>query len=867
MGELQENVSTGASAAAALPQPEHQLLVSWASGQAQWVRQVVGTILQHRRDLTDKEVESAYDLLLEETSLKPAASTLSHAPVATVQTQATPDAELQLLMLSELAHINALAPGQTLEFHPKLTIVYGENGTGKTGFVRVFKALAGSRSVEDILDDISATVAGKPNAKVLFTYGGNTKTVEWQGEKGLAPLTAIQIFDSAGAVLHLNQDLTYIYTPGEVALYPLVQHAIEKVRQRLEAAIAARIASAPNVSVLQTQFQSGTAAAKAISTLDAKTNVAELVILATLTPSEEQERQTVQKEIEGLQAGSVTAEIKVGETAKSALEAALNAVRLIQIMDVGSYNGAVESLRVATENRDHAASSSLAGAAIPGVLKPVWKQFIEAGEQYIAAELNAGMYPKQGDACIYCQQPLATAAVELIQAYRSYCNDQHQSSVREAQAALDQSRSQLLAFDFNKLRVTAEEATSGSTFDHSVLAILKQADAFANAAKAGQQFQWVSAETDAKAAGAPIQKEVERLTTLITELRTADSAREESVRKRRARLAELDDRATLAKIMPNVNDCVGAAKWVATAERHSKGFAGILRALTLNAKTATEKLLNADFETRFHEECKSLAAPAVKLAFPARSGQVTRRKVLSEKHALKAILSEGEQKVIALADFLAEVGQRKPFGPVVFDDPVNSLDYSRMQQVAARITKLSQERQVIIFTHNIVFVAAMLAHLEAIKSQYTYYDIQKSNRPGVVTRGTHPRLDTVKNLTGKINALIQDAGKVGGQEQLGLVEQGYALIRNVCELIVEQELFGAATERFRPNVRITTLPNIKFDRLEAAVQAIVPVFEKACSYITAHSQPLETLNTRPTLDDLKNNWAIIQDARNAYNAK
>jgi wobble nucleotide-excising tRNase len=40
------------------------------------------------------------------------------------------------------------------------------------------------------------------------------------------------------------------------------------------------------------------------------------------------------------------------------------------------------------------------------------------------------------------------------------------------------------------------------------------------------------------------------------------------------------------------------------------------------------------------------------------------------------VLSEGE-KVIALADFLAEASL-KPAAPVIFDDPINSLDYKRL---------------------------------------------------------------------------------------------------------------------------------------------------------------------------------------------
>ena len=97
------------------------------------------------------------------------------------------------------------------------------------------------------------------------------------------------------------------------------------------------------------------------------------------------------------------------------------------------------------------------------------------------------------------------------------------------------------------------------------------------------------------------------------------------------------------------------------------------------SKTASEDLVNQDFERLFEEECKSLRAPQVKLEFPGRDAQPKRRKSLVAKHTLSEILSEGEQKVIALADFLAEAAMPQINAPVIFDDPVNSLDYKRLQ--------------------------------------------------------------------------------------------------------------------------------------------------------------------------------------------
>lgn len=46
-------------------------------------------------------------------------------------------------------------------------------------------------------------------------------------------------------------------------------------------------------------------------------------------------------------------------------------------------------------------------------------------------------------------------------------------------------------------------------------------------------------------------------------------------------------------------------------------------------------------------------------------------------YSLFDILSEGEQRVIAIADFLAETSLRTGTAPVIFDDPVNSFDYRR----------------------------------------------------------------------------------------------------------------------------------------------------------------------------------------------
>jgi ABC-type lipoprotein export system ATPase subunit len=69
------------------------------------------------------------------------------------------------------------------------------------------------------------------------------------------------------------------------------------------------------------------------------------------------------------------------------------------------------------------------------------------------------------------------------------------------------------------------------------------------------------------------------------------------------------------------------------------------------------------------------------------------------KVSLTDVLSEGEQRVVALAGFFAEIGLGQHSCPIVLDDPVSSLDHRYRATIAARLVSESRKRQVLIFTH------------------------------------------------------------------------------------------------------------------------------------------------------------------------
>lgn len=351
---------------------------------------------------------------------------------------------------------------------------------------------------------------------------------------------------------------------------------------------------------------------------------------------------------------------------------------------------------------------------------------------------------------------------------------------------------------------------------------------------------------------------------LIETLSAKRAERVEQHQKAEAELAELVDRLELGDRMGAITVFVEDARWTAKAEQLSKRFRGISKSLTATVKVASATLLNSDFERRFEEERSALRAPKVGLAFPGRRGEPARRKTVSAKHKPSTVLSEGEQKVIALADFLAEVSLRRSPAPVILDDPVNSLDYRRIAEVSGRIAALAAERQVIVFTHNIWLAVELLATFETKKDQCTYFRVTDEGGKGHIVEGSHPRWDTVKGTKGKINAALQDAKASQGETREAFIERAYSLIRTWCEVVVEEELFGGVLGRFAPNVAMGRLDKVRPDRMQAAIDTINPIFEKACRLMEGHSQPLESLGHSPSLEEAEEDWNRLREARDAY---
>lgn len=844
-----------------------ELLVEWANAQDNWVRAIVTAVLQSRQALSDSSIDAAYEILLREKRLSPSADSVHIPALGSDQRPSQADQPFRLTALSALCNVNALAADQEITFNPRITVLYGENGAGKSGYVRVLKHLAAVRKRQPILPNISAhRPASQPSGSIAYALGDEEKTYTWSGKDGVVPFTRMDIFDAHGVDLHVDGELTYVYTPTELTVFRYTHDAIESVKRRLE---AERDDAQPRGNPYLTQFSRDGRLYVVIETLGATTEIDTLQKISAVAENGRERLDGLKERVDALRSGASDARLNVAREEHALLQNVWNSVAVVHDFKTDAYQHALAELDTATKAHDRASRVALDSEAIPGALGSSWRRFIESGDAYTHEHLGSP-YPQRGDSCPYCRQELTAAALELLHKYRTFCHSDLQGHLGTSRTRLDDITSKILELDTSgalsrlEMRRTAsdEEPTSHPTVHTSrnVLLAVKRIKETIRARKPLDNEDVSALYTrDARQIGIRLQE----LEELVADLRSKAQKRSELLATQSRELRDLQDRITLSELLPEILRYVDRSKWASRAGTLLKGFRRVSRGLTDTAKRASETLLNDDFERTFRTECEALKAPPVEVDFPGRRGQPARRKRLSPEYRLTEILSEGEQKVIALADFFAESILRRSASPLVLDDPVSSLDYKRLKYVVDRIVRFSATRQVIVFTHNIWFTMELLQKFDNDRASCTYYDISEHGEEhGIISRGQSPKLDTWNDRKKRINRLIGRITTEGDPEmQAVFTENGYDELRGACEIVVEQDLLQSVVQSYRPNVMVGNLGRISFAKLEEASGGIEEIFDRCCRYTSGHKQPLETLSVRPTATELNEDWRKLQKLR------
>jgi hypothetical protein len=351
----------------------------------------------------------------------------------------------------------------------------------------VLKRAAGVRTAEDILPNVRADRRPTPSASFTVTVGTARRMVPWKNEFGAAPLNRVSVFDARGARLHLEDDLTYVYTPGELTLFPLVQNAIERVRTALEVAINERT---PGANTILNSFDRSSSIYPVIETLGAATDLEDIKKYAVLPENMYATIESLTTEVGALRSSNIQNELKRARDRLSVVKAIKTVVQTAKGFDLPTYASHLAALSEATKRRDEAGAKAFEGIGIPGVLGPEWRQFIQAGEEYLNKNAAAS-YPNANDPCAYCQQPLTAKALSLIKKYRDFSSNDIKAARDVAERQLRGYTSHVLALNVDTAQQQlAGEANDASDVLYSIAPTIEQVKNLTLAVTSSSSFAW-----------------------------------------------------------------------------------------------------------------------------------------------------------------------------------------------------------------------------------------------------------------------------------------------------------------------------------------------------------------------------------------
>lgn len=834
-------------------------LWEWAESNGLWSKILINKIVSTENDLTTEDRKDIFDYFLQSINLE------SGLPViATIKPNYTPSYQkIELITLSNVLGVNKLAKNQLIHFSPNLTVIFGENGTGKTGYGRILKTLGFSYdNHNNILSDISKAIEEK-SAEIKFKVNEVEKKFNWNGNNKIQELEAISVFNNNCVQISLS-DRQLIVTPIGFHLFNLVTSELNKLEELLNLKIQTYPTNLNWLNLLNT----GTFQQTYISTLSETSTIERLNELSTFTEDNEKTLDGTEKQLAVLNKPLLENEIRNLNSSISELSKILQTIQetkenfsLIEWNLLINYNKKIVDLEKNTQK----GLKEIADAnGIEFYQTPEFETFIKSAEEYIKI-IGQIQYPIDNDNCIYCLQPLDTSAKELLQNYRVLLNDKSQDQLNKIK---EEKQNLIKRIEKIEVNLSFNQPTFGIDDEQNPIQPKEIID-YNNILNEYHSIFINDKTTENTPYDLDYSIYISFLTTKKTELNAlliqkndllTNLATQEIEIKNK--IAELKDRKFLSTKVNEIKNAIENHKTISKLNANYNSFN--TAAISRKTTEARTELVQQNFNNLFNEELKAFRK--TNLSIDLNFGTSKGASKISHKinsHSLLDILSEGEQKAIALSEFLTELQLDNKKAPVIFDDPVNSLDHIIIDDVAKRLIRLSNERQVVVFTHSVLLFNSFLYFSKQPSHNslsYKFYNSKSSfGETGIISEAEE--LNQVKSYMSKINLIINNTPK--DRSESDIAEDGYGYLRSAIELCVEFEIFQGTVKRYQKNIALTSFMKVDGEKINKNKDRLNEIFERCCGFIKGHSNPTEIHND-PTIAELKNDFEEFKSIRGEF---
>lgn len=842
-----------------------QEILEWSESRPVWQRDALRRLVVNG-ELTNDDVHTLTEIcksghgLAEPQESTPLAK--EHVP------DRTPGAApVSLVSVFHHRGVNALAEGQTLKFASGLTVVYGDNGAGKTGYIRILKSACRARGQEQILGNVVAgTTSLSPVIAIKYKVGTEPEPREWVGSGEDEFVSRVSVFDSQCAAVYLTEKTDVAFRPFGLDLFDKLVKVCKAVRAKLEGEQHA-LASSP-LNVLQAQIPEGTTVAKFLTGISSLTNPDTVQALAHLSPEEEARLALLEQSLLDLQANdpdklSQQLTVKASRVQTLArhlkeMEAALSADAVTAV-----FSAWAESRRKSEEAK-RLREATFPDGMLAGTGSDRWAALWESARRFSQESAYLGKeFPvvEDGAQCVLCQQNLDHAASHRLKQFETFVASMTERELRQVRESF--ARLRKCVTDLKTTSAAVNETLKEIRIEHEAVADTIEAAIAVNERRrrsvvtALEQDENLSADCPDIATVSP---EAEALVAQIDErIATLGTSPTDEARKRMTtEEQELRARKLLAKHQQTVREDI---------ERRKKYAAYSLcidetktQAITQKSTSVTKTAVSQRLKQRFSNELANLSFNHVEVELKELGGVdgvFYHKLVLTRVPGvdLPKVVSEGEQRCLSIAAFFAELSTADDPSGIVFDDPVSSLDYQWRQGVARRLVHEAKVRQVIVFTHDVVFLLLLKQFAEeSVVEQCDQYVRFLSKGAGVCTEELPWVAMPIKKKIGYLKSGWQSADKLSRDGHQDAYDKEakflYGLLREGWERAIEEVLLCGVVQRYRPGVQTQQVAQLA-DITSEDCKSVETAMTKCSRWLPGHDQAPAARSPVPNPAELK----------------
>jgi energy-coupling factor transporter ATP-binding protein EcfA2 len=830
------------------PRTVLEAILEWSSDRPAWQRDALRRIIAKGK-LDSEDISQLVELC--KIGRGAEAGDLKAIPLERAHLPANPgegDA-VTLISVDDVSGTNNLAPAQTLTFEPKgLTIIYGDNGAGKSGYARILKRACRARHAgkieANVYDDQAPRIA---SANITFGIGRAAETTErWQDSpQPHDRLSAISVFDSECASVHLKDKNEVAFRPFGLDVPDELASACQGVKDAL-AHEQSQLEKGRNPIFAAPPWKATTAVGKALAGLTAGTDSKRVQDAATLSPEETVRLERLRDDLAKNPAKAAAEQALRADNIKRVIAAVKAAGSASTDEALLSVSKAVNDARIKRDAARLASQKAFGDEAIAGVGGEVWRALWEAARRYSTETAYPGQPfpPPTKDAhCVLCLQPLEQKALERMARFEQFVQQDTAVQAQRAEQSAVAARAALVGVVMRTrdLKAALDEI---ALRDAGLRSVTRRFIANARLRRrvmlcslgTGQSVELPQVVESPLAALAQCEEAVRKY---ADELRRSAGAEER--KKLEAELAELHDRSLLAGALPTVLEEIqrlGAIRFIASCAADTT-----TNAVTKFGNDIADTVITPKMRDRFQEEIVRLAAERVRAEIVRSGGkygspQYQVRLFAKPNAKVHDILSEGERTCVALAVFMTELATAGHQSALVFDDPVSSLDHRWRKKVAERLVDEAAQRQVIVFTHDLVFVNDLqdLAVGKRLPLQMTTVRRGQAGAGQVVDglpwkgQRVEDRIDKLEKLARAAKVLYDNNQEVEYEVEAGRI---YDQLRASWERGLEEVAFSHVVMRHRDYINAKDLKRVSV-LTEADCDAYAAGFKKCCDVVNAH---------------------------------